>query len=75
MLHKFAIPALTVALLVTGPAFAAAPEPCQTDNKWCARLTNGVEYRARQNYSATLTDPDPRIRAQMVRDKVQDKGQ
>ena len=75
MQHKFAIPAFTVVLLLAGPAFAAGPEPCQSDNRWCARSGTGLEYRARQNYSPAPTDPDPRIRAEMVRDKVEDKGQ
>jgi hypothetical protein len=73
---RLTLPIVAIALLLTSPVFAAGSEPCMADNKWCEGSRAEVAGRWRPEvYSTTPTDPDRWIRLQMLRDKIQDKGQ
>jgi hypothetical protein len=69
MRTRLGFAALAVALATVAPSYGAGPEPCQNDNRWCKPLASPFTGRL------VTTDPDARIRAQILRDRIDLKDQ
>ena len=74
MRTRLGFAALAVALATVAPSYGAGPEPCQNDNRWCKPLASPFTGQSSPGRLVT-TDPDARIRAQILRDRIDLKDQ